>query len=149
MGATVTLASTSLAQQMGASDSRIKVASTSGMQPGLRLFVDGEVLTIVSLAPDPWVNVMRGRDGTAAMPHNYASTVWIARADQLYESDPVGAPPAAFPVSPYINVRNGKVWFAQGDAQNPAIRWWQAQATTYDYGALGVRTSVTSPTSST
>lgn len=149
MGATVTLSTTTLSQSVSSGDGQIKVASTTGMTSGKRLFIDGEVMTVVSLAVDPWVNVLRGRDGTSATAHSGGVTVYIARADQLYDVDPIGAPDVTFPVSPYINVRTGKVYFAQGDATNPSIRWWQAQTTTYDVGALGVRTTVVSPTSST
>lgn len=149
MGATVSLSSTTLALDVGATTSPIKVASTSGMFPGLRLFIDGEVMTVVSLAVDPWVNVRRGSDGTAALPHSALGTIYIARGDQLYAADPVGAPPIAIAVSPWINVTNGKVWFSQGDTQNLATRWWQVQTTTHDYGGLGVRTTTVDLTSST
>lgn len=149
MGATVTLSSTTLAQAVNSGDGLIKVTSTAGMTTGMRLFIDRELMTVLSLGVNPWVNVLRGRDGTAASAHNSLATIWIGRADQFYADDPIGAPAPAFSVSPYINVNNGKVWFAQGDALSPAVRWWQAQTTTYDVGALGIRTTVVSPTSST
>jgi len=150
MPATVTLSSTTLAQDIDHAVGLIKVASTSGMLPKMRLFCDGEVMTVVSLSDtDPWVNVLRGSDGSPARSHSAGSTIYIARGDQLYSTDPVGEPYVAIPVSPHINVLNGKVWFAQGDPVAPGTRWWQAQTTTYDVGALGVRTQVVSPTSST
>jgi hypothetical protein len=151
MPATVTLSTTTLAANVGASDNQIKLASTAGVTPGTRLWVDRELMAVVSLGVDPWVNVSRGVDGTAGSPHNSAATVTIGQAYQFYSSDPVGRPNEAVPVSPYINVRNGTIWYAQGDAVpgDTATRWWQAVTTTYDTGPLGVRTTTMDPTSST
>ncbi len=151
MAATVTLSTTTLLAGVGAADRSVKVASTSGLTPSVRLFVNGELMEVVSLGVSPWVNVRRGVDGTAAAPHDSADTIYIGRADQFYVSDPVGAPPEAIPVSPYINAINGTVWFAQGDAEpsGRCQRWWQQQTTTYGVGALGVRTSTLNPSSST
>jgi hypothetical protein len=150
MPATVTLSSTTLAQGAGASDSQIKVSSTSGLIPGKRLFVDGELMAVVSLGVSPWVNVRRGVDGTAAAAHPQMSTAWIGGADQFYGTDPVGAPAPEIPVSPYINAVNGSVWFARGDAgpQGISVRWWQKQDTEHAVGPLGIRTKTSSPTAS-
>lgn len=152
MPATVTLSSTTLAAAAGAFDSQIKVASTSGLIPGTRLFVDQELMAVVSLGVSPWVNVLRGVDGTAAAAHHAQSVLWIGRADQFFRSDPVGRPPAEVLVSPHINAAAGNVWFAQGDfGSGPAaVRWWEKQTTTHAAGALGViGTSVSGPESST
>jgi hypothetical protein len=77
--------------------------------------------------------------------------VYIARADQLYSTDPYGRPPEAIPVSPWINVRTGDVFFAQGDTLpvGQGDRWWQKQTTTREAGALGVRVTTVTPESST
>lgn len=149
MPATVTLSSTTLAVEAQASDSSIKVDSTSGLTPGIRLFCEGELMTVVSLGIDPWVNVRRGVDGTSALYHEPTATIYIGRADQFYAADPVGSPKEVFAVSPYINAVNGAIWFAQGDPVQGAYRWWQKQSTTYDFGPLGIRTQTPSPTSST
>jgi hypothetical protein len=151
MPATVTLSTTTLQQTAGASDSQIKVESTSGMFPGTRLWIDRELMTVVSLGVSPWVNVLRGVDGTSAQAHSSLSTVTIGRGDQFYSIDPVGRPFDAISVSPYINVLTGDVWLAQGDAQpdGTAVRWWQKVTTTYGVGALGVRTTTQDPTAST
>lgn len=148
MAATVTLSSTTLAENVSDSAGQIKVASTAGMIPGYRLYLDGELMSVISLAVDPWVNVLRGRDGTHSAPHQSSSVIYIGRGDRFYEQDPTGRPPAAVPVVPYINVVNGTVWLPQGDESPSATanRWWQKQATSYDIGALGVRTTTTSPT---
>ena len=149
MPATVTLSTTTLQAGVGSGDRQVLVASTSGLTPGVRLFADSELMSVVSLGVSNWVNVLRGVDGSAAQHHDSGATITIGRADQFHSTDPTGAPPEAIPVSPYINVINGAVWFAQGDANSAGKRWWQKQTTTYGTGALGVRTSELSPESST
>jgi hypothetical protein len=95
--------------------------------------------------------VSRGVDGTAAAAHPSGAVVYLGRGDQFFTKDPEGIPPAAIPVSPYINLRNGKVWFALGDTKpdGNAVRWWQAQSVTHAVGPLGVRTTSLDITAST
>jgi len=149
MSATVTLSTTTLGSQAKAGESEIKVASTTGLVPGVRLFVDRELMSVVGLLVDPWVKVLRGVDGTAASVHSTGATVTIGDADQFYASDPTGSPPEVIPVSPYINVTTGDFWFAQGDELpvGETNRWWQKQATTRTTGFLGVRTTTQDPAS--
>ena len=151
MPATVTLSTTTLALSVGASDRQINVSSTSGLTPGIQLFVKDELMEVVSLGIGNWVKVLRGRAGTAAVPHDSTAVVYIGRADQFYEADPVGAPPNSIAVSPHINVTTGSVWFARGDTLPGefAKRWWQKQTTTYSEGALGVTIETKDPTAST
>jgi len=151
MPATVTLSTTTLQASVGAGDRQILVASTSGLIPGVRLWVDTELMSVVSLGVGNWVNVLRGESGSAAQHHDSGVTITIGQPHQFYSTDPVGAPPEAIPVSPYINVINGTVWYAQGDAlpTGQSQRWWQKQTATYGVGALGVRTVTLEPTSST
>lgn len=151
MAATVTLATTTLAATVSASESAIKVESTSGLTPGVRLFMDGELMSVVSLGIAPWVNVKRGVDGTPAREHISGATIYIGEGHQFFQYDPVGAPPPAIAVSPHINVLNGSIWFAQGnpDSQSQAQRWWQKQTTSHGTGPLGVAVQTPSPTSST
>jgi len=151
MPATVTLSTTTLAVGVSASETSIKVASTSGLTPGTRLFLEKELMAVVSLGIDPWVNVRRGVDGTPSVPHISGATIYIGRAHDFYDHDPIGAPEAAIAVSPHINVLTGSVWFAQGspDPDRSSQRWWQLQTTTYSTGPLGVAVQTPSPTSST
>jgi len=151
MPATVTLSTTTLRQVVSATENQIKVASTAGLFPGTRLWIDRELMRVVSLGIDPVVNVVRGVDGTGGAPHSSNSTITIGRADQFYMTDPVGRPDEAIPVSPYINILTGVVWFAQGDVEPVGLsdRWWQPQTTTWEVGALGVRTKTLDPESST
>jgi len=150
MPANVTLATTTLAQGLNASDNLVKLASTDGIIVGTRLFVEGELMKVNSLSISPWVMVRRG-EMTAAMPHSNGATVYIGRADQFFSQDPVGAPDAIIQVSPYINVLNGNIWFAQGDASSTGTfnRYWQLQTTTHTAVPMGFRSSTIDPTSST
>jgi len=146
MAATVTLATTTLIADVSPGDTAVQVLSTSGILPGLRLCIDSELMTVVSLGVATSVNVLRGRDGTAAQFHDTPGLVTIGRGDQFYEQDPVGTPPAIVLVSPWINVRTGTQWTAQGDELGSgAGRWWQATVTTHDIGPLGVRTLTVTP----
>ena len=154
MPATVTLSTTTLQYSVGKSDAQIKVASSTGLTADTRLYVDRELMSVVSVGLTAGnytqVNVRRGVDGTTASPHSSSATITIGRGDQFYDSDPAGAPNEAVLVSPYINVVDGTVWYAQGDTTGPeAVRWWQKTTTTYGETSLGVRTSTTEPTSST
>lgn len=151
MPATVTLSTTTLSENVDAHAGRIKLDSTSGLVPGTRLFVEGELMSVISLPGSNNVNVRRGQDGTAGAAHSSAATVYIGSADQFYFSDPKGRPSEAVPVSPHINAKNGTIWWAQGDVlpTGESYRWWQVETTTYGFGPLGVRTRTSDPTSST
>ena len=152
MPATVTLATTTLTYGVNAGAGEVELSSVSGINPGYRLWIDRELMKVLSIVTGTTrVKVSRGVDGTAASAHSSTSTVTIGRGDQFYTTDPVGAPPAEILVSPYINVINGKTWYAQGDAEPSLgpVRWWQQPETTYSYGALGIRESSVDLTSST
>jgi hypothetical protein len=148
---TTTLATTALSVGVNASDTRIKVDSTSGMNRDTRLYFPGELMQVIRLDVSPWVIVRRGVDGTTACPHSTAETIYIGRADQFYQGPPVGRPEGAVLVSPYIDVIGNKVYFAQGDTtpSGTAVRWWQEQTTTRVIGPLGSTTTTLNPTSST
>ncbi len=150
MPATTTLSITSLAAPCGKDDPQIKVASTSGITAGMRLFIDRELMSVVSLGVSTLVNVRRGVDGTLATAHTAAFPMYIGAADQFYNFDPQGKPPEAVLVSPHINVLTGDVWFAQGESgPNAVARWWQKQVITYTQGPLGYPSGTADPTSST
>lgn len=150
MAATVTLSTTTLALPVTARDGRLKLASTSGVVPGVFLWLDGELTRVLVVDAQNWVTVQRGQGGSQSLPHVSSVTVYIGNGDQFYSTDPAGRPPDQIPVSPYINTVNGSVWFAQGDnfPGGQADRWYQKQETTYGVGSLGVRTKTPDPTSS-
>ena len=153
MPATFTLASTTLVNGITKDDNFIVLASTSGVQVGNYLYITdgaetlnpGEVVKVFGFgAASGSIQCGRGRSGTAAMLHSSTAVVWIAMPDQLYEYDPIGAPPLAVYVQPWINVLTGGIFWPYGDeTDTPAARWWQKQTVTHSIGALGVRTSVT------
>ena len=153
MPATVTLATATLQAEVNVSDGQIVVDSTSGLTASntnsVFLFCEGELMEVVSLGVNPVVNVLRGVQGTGARYHEPGATIYVGRGDQFYSEDPVGSPKEVIPVSPWINVVNGSIWFAQGDAIPGQYRWWQQQATVYDVGPVGVRTFTLAPTAST
>lgn len=149
MPATTTLLTTTLNRAVGATDDRLSVASVTNILVGRRLWIDQELMEVLSIS-DPWVTVRRGLDGTTSKGHSNGQTVTIGRAQEFYWQDPVGRPEPAVLVSPWINVTNGTVWYAQGDVQAPgSVRWWQKQTATYTTGALGRRIETLDPTSST
>jgi hypothetical protein len=151
MPATVTLSTTTLSAPVDQHVNVISLASTSGVSAGKRLFVDGELMQVLRLGVGTQVVVARGVDGTAGAEHPSNATVYIGDAHQFYSKDPVGRPHVEIPVSPYINVLNGSVWFARGDTSPSADanRWWQKQTTTYGTSGVGVLTSTLDPTAST
>ena len=151
MSATVTLSTTTLTNGIGPLDRDILLGSTSGVRTGLFLFADRELMKVESVLDNGLTRVSRGQNGTAASKHSSSAVVTIGSGTQFYTQDPVGSPAEATEVAPWINTRNGKVWYAQGDAQPTGLtfRWWQDATTTYSIGALGIRASESSPTSST
>ena len=147
MPASNPLATTTFAAPVGKSDAQVKVASTSGLAAGMRLFADRECMQVVSLGVSTLVNVRRGVDGTSADTHGTDVLVYVGKPDQFFTYDPQGQPPLALMVSPHINVTNGLVWFAQGD--EGSSRYWTPQTVTRTVGPLGVVSVTYSPTSST
>lgn len=151
MAATVTLATTTLTRAVSPSDSDVQLASLTGVVPGLRLYMDRELMTVLSLGIGTLVNVLRGKDGTITCGHSGGSTVTIGRGDQFYDFDPVGLPPNEVLVSPWINVRNGKWWTAEGDEVGPGLsaRYWAETTATRSIGALGARLTTNAATTTT
>jgi hypothetical protein len=140
MPATYTLATTTLQYGIGPHTDRLAVASVTGILPGMRLYIDRECIAVVRADVSPWFVVRRGVDGTASSMHSSSATVWLAQPDQLYSTDPTGAPPVATYASPWINILSGNIWYAYGDENaEPAFRYWQLQ--TVDRNA-GITTTV-------
>lgn len=151
MPATATLSTTTLSEPVDAHQNVVRLTSVSGLLPGHRLFVEGELMAVQRLGVGTYVHVNRGVDGTGGAAHPSLATVYIGTGDQFFSRDPVGIPPMTVLVSPHINLRNGKVWFARGSTQpdGNAVRWWEAQTSTHAVGPLGVLTTTYDPTAST
>lgn len=143
----ITLATTTLAASVDPLDQAVTLVSSSGVVPGMRLYVDRELMAVVSLGVGTVVNVLRGVGGTATAAHSSSALVTMGTPDQFYMQDPVGPPPADVLVSPWINVVNGIQWVSQGDDTGPgqSARWWAPLQVTHDVGPLGVRTAVSAP----
>lgn len=152
MPATYTLSTTTFASPVGKFDRQVKVASTSGLSAGMRLFSDRELMSVESLPGYAnLVEVRRGVDGTAAQRHGTDATVYTGTPDKFFSFDPQGMPHEAVLVSPHINVLTGDVWFADGDTAPVGFeqRWWHKQVVARGVGPLGVRTTTPDITSST
>lgn len=145
--ASVTLATTTLAEGVNDRAAQIKVTSITGIVPGTTcLYIDRELIAVVSVglvnALGTYLNVKRGVGGFQTA-HQGAAPALIGRADQFYESDPVGPPPAEALVSPWINLLTGDRFVPQGDSAGS--RWWAKNVNTHGIGALGVRTNTYAP----
>ncbi len=149
MPALATLATTTLVAPVLFGDQEVQLTSTSDLVPKLRLYINRELLEVIRVA-GLIVTVRRGVDGTATGPHPAGATVTIGRGDQFYHTDPVGVPPSAVLVTPWINVLTGASWTPQGDEVGPGAeaRVWEQAVTssTTTVGALGVRTTTTAST---
>jgi len=144
MAALATLATTTLSAGVDPNDNAVQLASTSGVLPGMRLYVDQELMGVLSLGLGTSVNVLRGVDGTATTRHASSRTVTMGQASQFYDRDPIGPPPAQVLVSPWINVLTGAQWTAEGDetGSDASGRWWAKTEHTHGVGAFGVRSDV-------
>lgn len=139
--ATVSLATTTFASTVEPSDTQVVLSSTSGVVPGVRLFCDRELMAVERLTGiGTTVLVRRGVDGTVSSRHATNAPIYIGRADQFYNSDPTGLPPAVLLVYPYINAASGDIWVAEGDevGAGNAGRIWSKVTQSIDAGALGV-----------
>lgn len=147
----VTLATTTLAAPMGPGDSSALLTSLTGVIPGMRLYIDRELMAVDRYGVGNTVVVRRGISGTASTAHSSSATVTMGTADQFYEQNPQGPPPPQVLVTPWINVVNGTAWTPQGDEDgaNLQARWWAQTTITHDTGALGVRTATAAPSTTT
>lgn len=143
---TVSLSTVTLARQIGPGDSLVQFSSATGLLPNLFVFLDGELIRIVSNTGitdglGTWFKVLRGCQATRASRHSGNATGYIGRGDQFYNYDPEGAPSETPPVSPHINLNTGVLWVPQGDDTDVGQRWWAKYSNTHDVGPLGVRTN--------
>lgn len=147
----VTLATTTLAVKVDPLDQSVTLVSTSGVVPGVQLYVDRELMTVLALGVGTAVNVLRGQSATATTAHSSSALVTVGNPDQFYLQDPVGPPPPDVLVTPWINVVNGVQWVPQGDDTGPnqQARWWAPLEVTHGVGALGVRTAFSAASSNT
>ena len=126
----MTLSSTTLSLALGAGDRIVSLASVSGiatpsavsgLDPVDCLVVGGEAVRVTRVIPGSTaVEVERGMFGSRVAAHASGATVYLARAGELYQQDPVGDPPSVPDVLPWINTVSGLIWFVIEDAWVPA-----------------------------
>lgn len=147
--ATTTLSTTTIIVTIESSDTKIQLASLTGVTPGMLLYCDRELMRVVApTGIGTGVSVLRGVSGTVTRRHGSSQAVYIGRPDQFYMTDPMGTPAPEPLVTPHINVINGVIWAVQGDDTGPGAdaRSWQPVTTTQTIGPLGVRVNtITSP----
>ena len=138
------LASTTLTAQLPSTPgptmrfSTVQLDSITDVHTGDVLVIDREVMRVLDASVNP-VRVMRGSVGVA-VSHTSGATVYIGTPDRFRTMDPVGIPKYSDP-NPWINIRDGRVWFFQGDQVGPNIgaRYWQLQVIGPRVpGALGI-----------
>lgn len=151
--ATVSLTTTTFTATVEPGDTKVILASATGITPstalpqgGTHLYVDRELMLVERFTGiGNEAVVRRGLDGTAISRHATNATVWIGRGDQFYNTTPMGLPPAVLLVYPYIDVRTGVIWVAQGDESGVgnAGRIWAPMTITLSTDALGNQHVVT------
>jgi len=167
MPATVTLPSFLLAEAISATESEPKIVladagqstlteiptEISYMDPLVAVYVycEGELMRVIRPGIGSRFVVRRGAYGTAAAQHDAGATCYVGAGHEFYDQDPTGSPREVEPVSPWINVHGGNVWFALGDAQPNGLtrRWWSKQEMKYVTNSLGVREFTLDPIVST
>lgn len=115
----MSLPTTTLSATVGSSDLIVVLGSvTSVTAPGMRLFMDGELMQVTAPANTTTgqVAVARGVGGSRSLPHVSGVTVYIGQSYQFYTQDPQGEPPVVPAVTPWINVINGNIWTVSGNA---------------------------------
>jgi hypothetical protein len=138
------LNSTTLSAPLLPTDRRVRLASISGVRKDDLLYIGRELMTVLDASVNP-LSVARGANGTNAVSHVNGQTVYSGTANQFHNYDPSGVPLKVPIADPWINVRDGRVWVAQGDTVGPGAvaRRWQLQQSTYAAGALGILTPPT------
>lgn len=117
----ITLATTTTTADIAANDTRIYLASVSGItsttvRAGLCLFINAELMLIISAPIGLSVGVTRGFGGSGSTTHASGSTAYIGTPIQFYTVDPIGVPPTSPAVTPWINTANGNIWTVSGNA---------------------------------
>jgi hypothetical protein len=111
--------------------------SISGVLPKTCLYVDRELMSVISLGVGKEVNVRRGVAGTGASKHSPATYVVTGRQDQFRSSDPLGSPSNEAPIQPWINVETGRIWLQEGDELGNNLHYWQEVSLSHVAGVLG------------
>lgn len=135
------LTNTTLAAACGASDTILRVTSTSSGFPAVGVYsspqqhlrVDGEDMRIVRVISSGVVQVARrGDNGTAAVPHDILAVVSTSSDASDFLQNPVGS---ATPRPPYVDnivtLGEDTVFAAAGTPASAGIQPYPVQNTTY------------------
>ncbi len=116
----------------------------TGIAKGDLVFCDREAMEVIDASVNPLV-VRRGMAGTVCSSHAPGTLVYTGAPWRFYSVDPQGVPDAYPIANPWINVRMGRVWVAQGDQAGPgkSARYWQLQTINRSVGAFGIPGAVT------
>lgn len=135
----------------------IRLASIANIAKGDLIAVvgtDGNVKEAMFVKATPitgtdFVRVTRGVAGTAATSHQIGLTVYTGSSAVFESKDPHGIPLAPPRMNPWINLKNGNVWFAEGESVGPdtGARYWQLLTPTYATGTFGIPSITLAPTS--
>jgi hypothetical protein len=86
------LTSTTLSSDLGASDTTVKLTSTTGFAAGQPMQVDGEYMVVVSVPSTTTVKVRsRGNQGTAGVAHDVLAAVVTSADASDFPVPPAGA----------------------------------------------------------
>ena len=145
---TNTFLTPTLLTSVGEGDTSVNLSSVVGIIPGYHcIFVDDELIKIVSFGLGTSVNGIRGIEGTTNERHGSGSAVYIGPAHYFNYRDPNGIPGRPPLTNPWINLLNGNVWFAEGDESGPNVdaRRWVLQTTMLGAGPLGINSVTLTP----
>lgn len=139
------------------SQDNLRLSSVANISKGDLIAIvgpDGLVKEAVSVKAMPiagtdFVRVTRGVAGTRATSHQMGCTVYTGTPSYFESRDPHGIPQGFPRANPWINLKNGNVWFAIGDSvgTNVGGKYWQLQTPNYQRGALGINTPFELPPS--
>lgn len=136
------LTETTLAAPVTSSATLVPLTSATGINVGDVMFFDGEAVSVGGFTPtNSHAIVTRGYGGTTAQTHPSGAIVFAGKGHHFKTHDPRGVP-LDFPYSnPWVNIRDNRVWRAQGDQVGPGVagRYWQLVTLTRSIGDLGVQ----------
>jgi len=133
---------TTLSGAITATATTITLASGTGFTAGNFVYVDNEVMRIVSVSGAN-ITVQRGQLGTVARAHANAEPVITGAAGHFQTTDPDygatctrGSGQAVF--LPRINVLNGLVWQCGGEAENgrSGLAWTATTTSPVTYNSI-------------
>lgn len=120
--AQATIATTTLASAVGATDRQVTLASGSGISAGYLLYVDREAMNVTSISGSV-AQVVRGAASTAGTAHVSGQVVYDGPGNYFYQNDVTGACTATSETAtPHINVSSGNIFACTNGAWAQWVR---------------------------